>query len=530
MLKMKFPHLWAAWLVLCLLSGAPAAAQTPSFQMVGFATMGSGTTGGQGDTTPTTVTSGDQLQSAIDAASSGPAIIYVSGRLTHTAGRVVIKDLANISILGVCPFGELDAFGITIQRCSNIIIRNLKIHHISTDDKDAISIDQGTHHVWVDHNELYNDRDHDKDYYDGLCDIKHASDYITVSWNYFHTHWKGSLVGHSDDNAAEDRGYLRVTYHHNWFDDLESRTPLNRFGNGHVYNNYYNNIYATGVNSRMEACLRVERNVFENVDDPIISVDSDLDGYWDLRTDGNQYINCTGNQPTASNCTSSIPYTYTTDYNDISQVKNVVTQYAGVNKICSTSPVYTPTHTHTPVPLTPTRTRTPTPSPTLSPTRSSTPTATSTRTLTRTATPNITSTPSASATRTPSPTASPTFTPTATPPQDRHSVADFVADEIFDADGYAYSHSLVYANPHSHAASQHRHAHRLFDANSYPDGHGIGNTHANIDASAEHRHTHHNANNDGFDYADKIGYAHRFAYPYGHLHGDRSAKSYSHAH
>jgi len=32
--------------------------------------------------------------------------------------------------------------------------------------------------------------DHGYDYYDGLLDITHGSDYVTVSYNYFHDHWK----------------------------------------------------------------------------------------------------------------------------------------------------------------------------------------------------------------------------------------------------------------------------------------------------------------------------------------------------
>jgi len=48
-----------------------------------------------------------------------------------------------------------------------------------------------------------------KDHYDGLVDITHASDYVTVPRNTFKNHYKGSLVGHSDYNASEDTGHLR---------------------------------------------------------------------------------------------------------------------------------------------------------------------------------------------------------------------------------------------------------------------------------------------------------------------------------
>ena len=76
-----------------------------------------------------------------------------------------------------------------------------------------------------------------------MLDITHAADYITVSWNIIRNHWKTSLVGHSDSNAGEDLGHLRVTYHHNWFDHTFERSPRVRFGETvHVFNNYYSNI------------------------------------------------------------------------------------------------------------------------------------------------------------------------------------------------------------------------------------------------------------------------------------------------
>jgi pectate lyase len=44
--------------------------------------------------------------------------------------------------------------------------------------------------------------DHGKDYYDGLIDIAHAADYLTVSWNRLPDHYRVSLVGHSDLSAV----------------------------------------------------------------------------------------------------------------------------------------------------------------------------------------------------------------------------------------------------------------------------------------------------------------------------------------
>ena len=59
---------------------------------------------------------------------------------------------------------------------------------------------------------------------------------IDASWqqlNVFQS--KGTLVGHSDNNADEDIGYLHVTYANNHFYNVRSRGPLLRFGTAHVY-------------------------------------------------------------------------------------------------------------------------------------------------------------------------------------------------------------------------------------------------------------------------------------------------------
>ena len=74
---------------------------------------------------------------------------------------------------------------------------------------------------------------------------------------------KGTLVGHSDKNAAEDTGFLRVTYANNHFYKIASRGPLLRFGTAHIFNNYYNE-QDTGVNTRMGAQALVQSTVFEN--------------------------------------------------------------------------------------------------------------------------------------------------------------------------------------------------------------------------------------------------------------------------
>lgn len=104
--------------------------------------------------------------------------------------------------------------------------------------------------------------------------LTHAADFVTVSNSYIHDHYKASLVGHSDSNANEDKGHLRVTYANNYWSNVNSRAPSFRFGTGHIYNSYYENA-SDGINSRLGAQLLVESNQFVGSKKPLYSVDND---------------------------------------------------------------------------------------------------------------------------------------------------------------------------------------------------------------------------------------------------------------
>ena len=102
--------------------------------------------------------------------------------------------------------------------------------------------------MWIDHNVFEDKESKDEtlpqyfgvlfQVHDGLLDITNASDLVTVSWNRFRNHDKTMLIG-SSDSAAADRGKLRVTLHHNLFDGIGQRAPRVRFGQVHIFNNYY---------------------------------------------------------------------------------------------------------------------------------------------------------------------------------------------------------------------------------------------------------------------------------------------------
>lgn len=236
---------------------------------IGYCTQNGGTTGG-GSAEATTVTSLEDFVAA--AGADGPAVIIVDGQLT---GAEIVNIASDKTIVGAAG-SSLEGIGLRVKDESNVIIRNMKISKVLADTGDAIGI-QAASNVWVDHCDLSSDMEHDKDYYDGLCDVTHASDYVTISNTYFHDHWKASLVGHSDSNADEDTGHLIVTYANNYWSNINSRGPSFRFGTGHIFNSYLENM-STGINTRMGAELLVESVAFSGVDAPIESADSDTVG------------------------------------------------------------------------------------------------------------------------------------------------------------------------------------------------------------------------------------------------------------
>ena len=303
-----------------IIANEAAAAVAPDFHLFGFAA--GNTTGGKGGAT-VTVTTLSQLQSV--AANSSALIIKISG---HITGNDIVRVASNKTIVGVGSTAELTGIELGLANSSNIIIRNLKLSHVLAANHDGDDIHlQKTHHVWIDHCEMFSDSpaiQPNKDLFDGLVDITHDSSFVTISWTFFHDHWKTNLIGSSDSDNFD----RRTTFHHNIYHNVNSRTPSYRFGHGHVYNSLFQNVAGSGVNSRMGAVLRIEGNVFDTVSDPITSLDSSSVGFWDVRD--NQFVNSTGNQPTTSNGSFTPPYTYHLDTS--ATVRAIVTQWAGVGK------------------------------------------------------------------------------------------------------------------------------------------------------------------------------------------------------
>jgi len=281
-----------------------------------------GTNGGTGGDT-VIVATGAELYQILDSRRDphfdqqrSPLVVLIQGTLTWTTEEMMdLKETYDLSLIGVDDNAQIAGFGLNVFRSHNIIIRNLEFRDAPDD---CINVtDSLSHHIWIDHCTFSDspNTDPNGDRHDGLLDIKHGASYITVSWNHFYNHQKTALLGHSDTNAEEDVGRLKVTYHHNWWDNTGSRHPRVRFGEVHVYNNYYDNSQGKmgyGIASTMEADVVVEANYFKDVGHPTyVGYGDSEDG--DLVAINNVYENCGAAETRGSAFNPAAYYNYQLD-------------------------------------------------------------------------------------------------------------------------------------------------------------------------------------------------------------------------
>jgi len=317
----------------------------PDFSMVGYASLsGEGyetTTGGKGGQQKYISTLDGLIQWANSREDNEtPEIAVISGKIEATETTVIsIKHGKNISIFGDPGSGDgyagLKNISFNIRDYDNVIIRNLKIHEVFYPE-DGLTIDE-CHHVWVDHCEFHSiiGDGITVDTYDGLLDIKKGSHNVTVSWCYLHDHMKTMLIGHSDNNGAEDAN-LQVTIHHCWFSNTDGRNPSFRFGMCHYFNNYLENITDYGYAARNGAHAKIENCHFQSVVAPIVTDKFDGHGY--ACVSGCVY---TGTCTSASNQISG-PFgcefweqnlTYPYSLENVNTIAASVKQFAGVGKL-----------------------------------------------------------------------------------------------------------------------------------------------------------------------------------------------------
>ncbi|GGP84501.1 pectate lyase [Streptomyces griseomycini] len=352
----------------------------------GYATQNGGTTGGAGGQT-VRATTGTAIHQALcnRAGSSTPITIQVEGTINHgnttkvsggscstAADRIELKQISNVTIVGVGSGAVFDQLGIHIRESSNIIIQNVTVRNVkksgspTSNGGDAIGMESDVRNVWVDHVTLEASGG-ESEGFDGLFDMKDNTQYVTLSYSTLRNSGRGGLIGSSESDTSN--GY--VTFHHNLYENIDSRAPLLRGGVAHIYNNHYKSLNESGINSRAGARARVDNNYFEDSKDVLGTFYTDAAGYWQVN--GNIFDNVTwsgrgeDNNPAGpnpqSNTSVSVPYSYSLDA--ASCVPSVVSQTAGAGKGLKVSDGSCTPQTPDPTPTDPTPDPTdPTPDPT----------------------------------------------------------------------------------------------------------------------------------------------------------------------
>jgi pectate lyase len=281
-------------------SSSGGVGNTPRMSISQFVGYGSPVTGGEGGQV-VTATTGTEIHRALcqRTSTSTPLVIMVNGTINHgnttkvsgncdtAADRIQLKGVKNVSIIGVGRNAVFDQIGIFIRDAENIIIRNVHVKNVkksgspTSNGGDAIAIEGGPQtRIWIDRNTLEASGG-ESDGYDSLIDMKNSTTYVTVSYNHFRNSSRGGLIGANDN--PDGNNY--IVFHHNFYENIEQRTPLLRRATIHVFNNYWENNGSMGqihyVNARAEGKALVQNNYFKNVNNPLLSsTDSDVPGCW----------------------------------------------------------------------------------------------------------------------------------------------------------------------------------------------------------------------------------------------------------
>jgi pectate lyase len=303
-------------------AGVPRAATLPRvIGWAGVSGLGLATTTGGGVAPPILVQTAEELIEL--AARPEPLTLAIAGTLE--VGHLELTS--NKTLYGTSDDATLRG-GLGIRGTAGSFVSNVIVHNLHVDaatsalEGDGVQIGYA-HHVWIDHCEISNA-------VDGLIEIVHGSDFVTVSHTRFlYTEAApepgqrfAALVGHDIANAAEDQGHLNVTWLYNWWSDNVSRALIGRFGRLHLFNNLFASPSNEDVlNADVSAQFLVENNLFVGVASPheIVPGSSAI-----LEASGNAYVDTAGPRQVNGRATA-LPYEYPLD----SVVAALITGEAG---------------------------------------------------------------------------------------------------------------------------------------------------------------------------------------------------------
>lgn len=208
---------------------------------------------------------------------------YKDGEYDSAWNNCSISGASNVTVEGVGTDARIFQWGFTWAKCNSIEVRNLTFEDYTedacsfeggSDQTDATKFD--SQHIWVHNNTFLEGKNYwdvcpeqDKHEGDGATDFKKNS-YITIAYNHYFKNHKTGLIGGGDTQKT-----ACVTFHHNWYEDCNSRLPLARQANMHMYNNYYDGSTGTNMSIRAGGYAFIEYCYFDNANTPIETKEGD---------------------------------------------------------------------------------------------------------------------------------------------------------------------------------------------------------------------------------------------------------------
>ena len=272
----------------------------------------------------------------------------------------------NITIEGIGNDATIDGWGLhficqTADYAAgygrSFEVRNISFKNVPEDcvgmegQQEGTTLTAAVERCWIHHCNFYaptisNPAESDKDGGDGACDFKRGQ-YFTNSYCYYDGYHKTNLVGSSDDSLQ-----YHLTYHHNYWKNCESRGPLARQANIHMYNNIFEGQTSYCMNPRANAYIFSEYNMFYKCKNPVDVKSGAVKSYNDsvvgmtgafeatVVTDRSEVVS-SANKYASFELDSKLSYIPSGNYviqESISEMKSVVMAYAGVQKKTVISP------------------------------------------------------------------------------------------------------------------------------------------------------------------------------------------------
>lgn len=219
---------------------------------------------------------------------------------------------SNVTIEGIGDDATLDGWGIQIISQTGYTSQSFEFRNLNFTNtpEDAIGL-EGTCAIssspqtkewfesngyapikfsWVHNNTFHqgfckNPAESDKAEGDGSCDWKRGYGY-TMAYNHYINNHKTNLIGSSSSSIQYD-----ASLHHNWYEKVESRQPLARQANIHIYNTYFDGATSYAISPRAHAYIFSEGNYFGACKNP---VDSAKEGSATVKSYNDSFAGCNG--------------------------------------------------------------------------------------------------------------------------------------------------------------------------------------------------------------------------------------------